>query len=105
MVEHASQRLELRPASDLVWTMIYILHVRRALQMAMQVSHSSEPAAAKVALICVTVPGVFSRPGLPVPFQEVVRDNAVPIALSEGAEDALTVDAPCARARAGLEVM
>ena len=105
MIEHAGQRLELRPAPDFVWTMIYLLHMRRALQMAIQVSHSSEPSAAEVALICLAVPGVFSRPGLPVPFQKVVRDDPVSIALSEGAEYALTVDAACAGARARFEVV
>ncbi len=73
--------------------------------MAIQVARSSEPAAAKVALVCVTVPGIFSRPGLGVPFQEVVRDDAVSIALPQSVEDALTVDAACVWARAGLEVM
>ncbi len=50
--------------------------------MLIQAGHSSEPAAAKVALIRVAVPSVLSRPSLPVPFQEVVRDDAISIALS-----------------------
>lgn len=53
----------------------------------------------------MAVPSVFSRPGLPVPFQEVVRDDAVPIALPESFEDALTIDAACVGARAVFEVM
>lgn len=105
MIEHASQGLELRPASHLIRTMVYLLHMRRALQMTIEVARSSESAAAKVALVCVAVPGVFSRPGLPVPFQEVVRNDAVSIALSQGVEDTLTVDAACVWARAGFEVM
>ena len=62
--------------------MIYLLHMRRALQMLIQVDHSSEPAMAKVALVRVAVPGVFCRPRLPVPFQEVIRDDAVAITLA-----------------------
>lgn len=73
--------------------------------MAIQVAYGSEPAVAKVALVGVTVPSVFSRPGLPMPFQEIVRDDAVSIALSQRAEDTLTVDAACVLARAGFEVM
>ena len=49
--------------------------------MAVEVARSSEPAVAKVALVCMTVPGVSGRPDLRVPFQEVVRDDAVSIAL------------------------
>lgn len=40
-----------------------------------------------------------------MPFQEIIRDDAVPIALSESFEDALTIDAACVGARAGFEVM
>ena len=50
--------------------------------MTIQVAHSSEPAATKIALVRVTVPGIFGRPGPLVPFQEVVRDDAISIALS-----------------------
>lgn len=73
--------------------------------MTVKVAHSSKHAAAKVALVCVAVPSVLSRPGLSVPFQEIVRDDTVSIALSQGAEDALTVDAACVWARAAFEMM
>ncbi|CAF9911288.1 MAG: hypothetical protein ALECFALPRED_007222 [Alectoria fallacina] len=105
VIEHARQRLELRPAPRLVRTVIDLLHMRRALQMATQVAHGSELAAAEIALVRVAIPGVVGRPGLPVPFQEVVRDDAVSIALSQGVEDALTVDAACVWASAVFEVM
>lgn len=85
--------------------MIKLLHMRRALQMTIQVAHSSKRTAAQVALVCMAIPGVFGRPGLPVPFQEVVRDDTVSIALSQGAEDALTVDAAGVWARAAFEVV
>ena len=73
--------------------------------MTIQITHSSEFAAAKVALVCMAVPGIFRGPGLPVPFQEVVCDDAIPIALSQGAEDALTVNAACVWARAGFKMI
>ena len=84
MIEHGSQGLELRPTPHLIRTMVNLLHVRRALQMTIQVAHSSELAAAKVALVCVAVPGVINRPrfGPFMPFQEIVRDDTVSIALS-----------------------
>lgn len=73
--------------------------------MTIQVAHGSERAAAKIALVGVAVPGVSSRPGLPVPFQEVVYDDTVSVPLSQGAEDSLTVDAACVWAGTGFEMM
>ena len=73
--------------------------------MTIQVTHPREPSAAKVTLVRVTVPSVFRGPRLPVPFQEVVRDDAVAIALSESVEDALTVDGACVGASAGFEMV
>lgn len=105
MIEHARQCFELRPASHLIRAMINLLHMRSTLQMTIQVSHRSESAAAKVTLVRVAIPSVFGRPGLPVPFQKVVRDDTVPIALSEGFEDALTIDAAGAGASAVFEMM
>lgn len=40
-----------------------------------------------------------------MPFQEIVRDDAVSIPLAQSVEDALAVDAACMGARAGFEVV
>ena len=75
--------------------MKYLLLMRWALQMTIQVAHSSKSAAAKVALVCMAILDVFTRPGLVVTFYEVIRDDTGSTALSQGLEDALTVDATC----------
>lgn len=93
MIEHARQALELRPASRFVWAMIDFLHVCWALQVFVQVRHGCEYALAKVALVAAAVPRVLRGPGLLMPFEEVIGDETVAVTLTQGAENALAVEA------------
>lgn len=106
MVEHARQALKLHPAPPNVRTMVDLLHVHGALQVTIQAVYRRELAVAEIAFVePVRVAGVFSGPGFVVPFEEVVRDDAVAVTLPQGAEDGFAVDAGSVRAGAGLEVV
>ena len=81
MIEHPSQCLELRRTAFLR-TMINVLQMRGTLQMLIQVHWSSEFAVTQIAFIAVPVPCIAGRPGLLVPFEEVVGDEAVGVFLA-----------------------
>jgi hypothetical protein len=55
-------------------------------------------AMAEVTLVCITVLSLLSGPGISVPFQKVVCDQAISVTITQGAENRAAVDALCVRA-------
>ena len=104
MVEQASQSLEFLGAIA-VRTMVDLLHVCRALHVLFQASSRRKFAVTKIALEAQAVPGVVDHPCVSLPLQEVLRDDAVSIALPQGFENALAVDMRCLGAGASFEMV
>ena len=63
--------------------------------MLFQASSRGKFAVTKIALEAAAVPGVVDHPGVSLPLQEVLRDDAVAIAFPHGLENALAVDVRC----------
>jgi len=105
MIKHARQILKALSTAPLIRTMIDLLLMSITIDMLTQSSEPIPYTMADITFVAITVPGVLGYGEVPMPFEEVLGDEAVGVFGADEVVDGLAVDVGGVGAGSGFEVV